>query len=38
MDRQKAIKAIEDLLDALGEDRGREGLKETPRRVADAFA
>ena len=38
MDRAKAIKAIEDLLDALGEDRGREGLKETPRRVADMFA
>lgn len=38
MDREKAIKAIEDLLDALGEDRQREGLKETPRRVADAFA
>lgn len=38
MDREKAIKAIEDLLDALGEDRNREGLKETPRRVADAFA
>ena len=38
MDRKKAIKAIEDLLDALGEDRNREGLKETPRRVADAFA
>lgn len=38
MDRAKAIKAIEDLLDALGEDRTREGLKETPRRVADMFA
>lgn len=38
MDREKAIKAIEDLLDALGEDRTREGLKETPRRVADAYA
>ncbi|MDE6001666.1 MAG: GTP cyclohydrolase I FolE [Clostridia bacterium] len=38
MDRQKAIRAIEDLLDALGEDRTREGLKDTPRRVADAYA
>ena len=36
--REKAIKAIEDLLDALGEDRTREGLTDTPRRVADAFA
>ena len=38
MDREKAIRAIEHLLDALGEDRSREGLKDTPRRVADAFA
>lgn len=38
MDREKAIKAIEDFLSALGEDVEREGLKETPRRVADAFA
>lgn len=38
MDREKAIKAVEDLLKALGEDITREGLKDTPRRVADAFA
>ena len=38
MDREKAIKAIEQLLEALGEDTSREGLKDTPRRVADAFA
>lgn len=38
MDREKAIKAVEDLLIALGEDVTREGLKDTPRRVADAFA
>ena len=38
MDRERVIKAVEDLLDALGEDRTREGLKETPRRVADAYA
>lgn len=38
MDRAKAIKAIEDLLDAIGEDRTREGLKDTPRRVADMYA
>lgn len=38
MDREKVIKAVEDLLDALGEDRTREGLKDTPRRVADAYA
>jgi GTP cyclohydrolase I len=38
MDRQRAIKAIEELLQALGEDVTREGLKETPRRVADMYA
>lgn len=38
MDREKAIKAVKDLLEALGEDTEREGLKDTPRRVADAFA
>lgn len=38
MDREKVIKAVEELLDALGEDRTREGLRETPRRVADAYA
>ena len=38
MDRKKVIKAVEDLLDALGKDRNREGLRDTPRRVADAFA
>ncbi|MDE6586691.1 MAG: GTP cyclohydrolase I FolE [Clostridia bacterium] len=38
MDREKVIKAVEQLLDALGEDREREGLKDTPRRVADAYA
>ncbi len=38
LDREKVIKAIGDLLDALGEDKEREGLKDTPRRVADAYA
>ena len=38
MDRERAMKAVEELLTALGEDIEREGLKETPRRVADAFA
>ncbi len=38
MDREKVIKAVGDLLDALGEDRTREGLRDTPRRVADAYA
>ena len=38
MDRERVIRAVEELLDALGEDRTREGLKDTPRRVADAYA
>ena len=38
MDREKAIEAVRHLLEALGEDTNREGLKDTPRRVADAFA
>lgn len=38
MDRERAMKAVKELLEALGEDTSREGLRETPRRVADAFA
>ena len=38
MDRERAIKAVKELLEALGADTESEGLKETPRRVADAFA
>ncbi len=38
MDRERAMKAVKELLEALGEDVTREGLKDTPRRVADAFA
>ena len=38
MDRERAMRAVEEFLAAIGEDIGREGLKETPRRVADAFA
>ena len=38
MDRERAIKAVEELLLAIGEDINREGIKETPRRVADMFA
>lgn len=38
MDREKAMRAVADLLEAIGEDNKRDGLKDTPRRVADAFA
>lgn len=37
LDREKVIKAVEELLKALGEDLTSEGLKDTPRRVADAY-
>ena len=38
MDRQRAIKAVEEFLTAVGEDVSREGLKDTPARVADMYA
>lgn len=38
MDREKAVKAVRDFLAACGEDTEREGLKDTPARVADMFA
>ena len=38
MDRERAIKAVEEFLAAVGEDVSREGLKDTPARVADMFA
>lgn len=38
MDREKAIKAVADFLTAVGEDITREGLKDTPARVADMYA
>ena len=38
MDRERAIKAVEVFLTAVGEDVSREGLKDTPARVADMFA
>jgi GTP cyclohydrolase I len=36
-DQERAEKAVRELLLALGEDPEREGLKETPARVARAF-
>ena len=38
IDRPAAERAVRDLLVALGRDTGEEGLRETPRRVAAAFA
>ncbi|HMC07070.1 MAG TPA: GTP cyclohydrolase I FolE [Solirubrobacterales bacterium] len=38
IDTARAERAVRDLLDALGEDIEAEGLRETPRRVAKAYA
>ncbi len=36
-DREAAMRAVEALIDACGLDRNAEGLRETPRRVADMY-
>ena len=36
-DRDKIVKAIEMIIEAIGEDRNREGLRDTPERIADMF-
>lgn len=38
MDRDKIEAGVRLILDGIGEDVGREGLAETPRRVADMYA
>jgi GTP cyclohydrolase I len=38
MDKKKVEELIKQLLIAIGENPEREGLRETPRRVADAYA
>jgi GTP cyclohydrolase I len=38
VDRERAERAVAELLDALGVDRRAESLHETPRRVVSAFA
>ena len=38
MDKQKALEAVKEFLAAMGEDLEREGLKDTPRRVVEAYA
>lgn len=37
MDLKKIEKSFEEILEALGEQRDREGLKETPKRVAQSY-
>ena len=38
VDREKLSRAVEMILEAIGEDLCREGLRDTPRRVADMYA
>lgn len=38
VDRQRIEAAVVEILQAIGEDPGREGLRETPRRVAAMYA
>lgn len=37
MDKEKIQRAVRDILEAIGEDPDREGLVETPKRVANMF-
>ena len=37
VDRDKLLRAVSDILEAVGEDPDRPGLLETPRRVADMY-
>lgn len=37
MDKEKIEKAVRDILEAIGEDPDREGLRETPNRVARMY-
>ncbi len=37
IDKKKIEKAVSDILSAIGENKGRDGLKDTPRRVASMY-
>ncbi|MCT4621060.1 MAG: GTP cyclohydrolase I FolE [Marinisporobacter sp.] len=37
MDKPKIEKAVRDILEAIGEDPDREGLQDTPRRIANMY-
>jgi GTP cyclohydrolase I len=38
IDKERIAAAVREILEAVGEDPEREGLRETPRRVADMYA
>jgi len=38
IDQEKIKQAVHDILIAIGEDPSREGIKETPRRIAEMYA
>lgn len=38
IDQEKVARAIREVLEAIGEDPGRDGLTDTPRRVASMYA
>ena len=38
VDRERIEKAVNTIIEAIGEDRTREGLIETPRRIAEMYA
>jgi GTP cyclohydrolase IA len=38
VDKEKISRAVEMILEAIGEDLNREGLRDTPRRVANMYA
>jgi GTP cyclohydrolase I len=38
VDRDKIVEGVRLILEGIGEDPGREGLRRTPERVADMYA